>query len=506
MKNNNYFYKTLLLTAFALLVGACTKLEEKLGSDISREQAQDLFDASALLQAAYDALQLPLQDQSRYWAAQQHTSDETMGPTRGPDWDDNGIWRVLHNHTWDAEHDFLTATFNDLSRIVFSTTNVLQFNPTPSQAAQARLLRAFAVLALADGWNQVPFREAGENLLDAPRVLSSAEALDYIVSEIEDIMEDLPEGPAHLGNKDAAKVMLMKVYLNRGTFSNRQSPEFSSQDMQQVVSIADEIINSGKYALASNYYDNFSRNNSDISTELIFTNQNLGGNRGGNIQSRWFCGLHYNQRPSGWNGFCTIAEVYDLFEEGDVRFSAEYEGVTDVSGLRVGFLAGQQFDEEGNALKDRNGLNLSFTKDVKLTELGTNLEITGVRVMKYPPDLITQDPANNDLVIYRYADVLLMKAEAMARTGDFGSALAIVNEIRSARNASNLSNLELDDLIDERARELYWEGHRRTDLIRFGKFLQPWSEKPASGPERLIFPIPARALAVNPNLTQNPGY
>jgi starch-binding outer membrane protein, SusD/RagB family len=459
-----------------------------------------------LLQAAYDDLQLPFQDQSRFWAAQQHTSDETIGPTRGPDWDDNGIWRVLHNHTWDAEHDFLTFTFNDLSRIVFSTTNVLQFNPTPSQAAQARMLRAFAVFCIADGWGQVPFREADENLLNAPRVLSAAEALDFIISELNEILPNLPDGPAYLANKDAARVLLMKVYLNRGTFLNRQNPEFPSSDMNQVITLADQIINSGKYSLAANFYDNFARNNDQLSTELIFTNQNQGGNRGGNVQSRWYCGLHYNQNPSGWNGFCTIAEFYDLFEENDLRFSADYEGVTDVSGLKVGLLEGQQFDQSGNPLSDRSGAPLSFTKEVRLTELGNNLEVTGVRVMKYPPDYITEFPANNDLVIYRYADVLLMKAEAAARTGDFGTALSLVNELRTTRSASALSSVSLDQILDERARELYWEGHRRQDLIRFGKFLQPWSEKPASGPERLLFPIPSRALAVNPNLTQNPGY
>jgi hypothetical protein len=494
------------LAGVLLLNNGCTNLEEQLGSDISRENAEKLFDAAALLRGSYDDLQGPFQDQALFWAAQQHTSDETMGPTRGGDWDDNGIWRVLHNHTWDAEHVFLTNTFNGISRILFSTTNVLNFNPSPQQAAEARYLRAFAVFCLADGWGQVPVREANENLLNAPRVLSAAEAIDFIISEINEIINDLPDGPAFRANKDAARVLLMKAYLNKGTFANRTNPEFPAGDMQQVITLADQIINSGKYSLASNFYDNFARNNDQISTELIFTNQNIGGTRGGNVQSRWFCGLHYNQRPSGWNGFCTIAEMYDLFEAGDVRFSASYPGVTDVSGLKVGLLEGQQFNESGTALQDRTGQPLSFTKQVSLTELGSNLEVTGVRVIKYPPDLITQDPANNDFVIYRYADVILMKAEAALRTGDAGTATTLVNQIRAARNASPFGSVNLDILLDERSRELYWEAHRRQDLIRFGKFLRPWTGKPQSGPERLLFPIPARALAVNPNLTQNPGY
>lgn len=493
---------------FAMLTGAlaCTNLEENLVGDITREQAEGLFDATALLQAAYDELQLPFQDQARFWAAQQHTTDETIGPTRGPDWDDNGIWRVLHNHTWDAEHDFLTFTFNDLLGIFFTANEVLSFNPTPEQAAEARFLRAFAVFCVADGWGQVPFREAKENLLEAPRVLQADEALAYVIDELNEIMEDLPDAPVHKANKDAARTLLMKAHLNKGTFADRQNPSFPAEDMQRVISLADEIINSGKYTLAENYFDNFSRNNASMSTELIWTNENQGGNRGGNVRSRWMSTLHYNQNPSGWNGFCTIAEVYDLFEEGDERLTAEYPGVTDVSGIRPGFLIGQQFNQDGEPLQDRTGSALSFTKDVKLREDGNNLEVTGVRVIKYPPDYINEEPANNDYVFFRFADVLLMKAEAEARSGNMGVATNLVNEIREKRGANPLGSVTLDDILDERARELYWEGHRRQDLIRFGKFLDAWTEKPASGPERLLFPIPSRALAVNPNLVQNPGY
>jgi hypothetical protein len=84
--------------------------------------------------------------------------------------------------------------------------------------------------------------------------------------------------------------------------------------------------------------------------------------------------------------------------------------------------------------------------------------------------------------------------------------LVIVNQIRTNRGATAFASLTLDNLLDERSRELYWEGWRRNDLIRFGKFLGAWTEKSASGDERLLFAIPSEQLAVNPNLTQNPGY
>lgn len=500
----------LLLLAIGLF--ACTNLEEELREDLTGDQARKLLlesaDVSALLQGAYEDLRGPFQGQEAYFATQEITADGCIPPTRGPDWDDNGKWRALHNHTFDADHPDQTATFNNLLRVVFNTTNILNFQPSPSQAAEAKFLRALAMFSVADAWNQVPFREPGENLLEAPRVLKGAEAIDFIVGELNAILPDLPDGPATKANKDAARALLMKCYLNKGTFADRQNPKFEGSDMQQVITLAEQIESSGRgYALADNFYDNFAPDNDQKSTELIFANFNNGGVSSGNIRSRWYCGLHYNQNPSGWNGFATLADFYDKFEDGDVRKEAEYAGVTDVTGMKVGFLVGQQFDVNGNALQDRKGNPLSFTREVALIETGNNLEITGIRVMKWPPDYVnTGDHADNDYVHFRYADVLLMKAEALLRNGNEPDARAIVNEIRAKRSASAMGTLTLDGMLDERAREMCWEGWRRQDLIRFGKFLEAWHEKPASGPERLLMPIPNTALAVNPNLEQNPGY
>lgn len=499
------FSKLFLLTALVSFF-SCTDLEESLREDLTYEQAQDVISVNALINSAYGGLRLPYQDQSRFWAAQEHTTDECLGPTRGPDWDDNGIWRVLHNHTWTADHAFLANTFNELLQVVFTTTNALSFNPTPQQAAEARYLRAFVMFSIADGWGQVPFRQPGENLLNPPQVLKGSEALDFVISECKAIINDLPDGPTYRANKDAARVLLMKAFLNKGAFANRQSPSFSAADMQEVITYADQIINSNKYSLEDNYYDNFAPNNDQISSENIWTGQNQGGVSSGNVRSRWFCTLHYNQNPSGWNGFATLSDFYNSFEDSDIRKKADYPGMTDVSGLNAGFLVGQQFDQNGNKLKDRKGNDLAFTPQVSLVETGNDLEITGIRVIKYPVDFAGGDNADNDYVYFRYADVLLMKAEALLRTNQAGDALTIVNQVRAKRGATDLGALTLDNLLAERGREFYWEGWRRQDLIRFGKFLEPWGQKPASGPERLLFPIPAPALAVNPNLEQNPGY
>lgn len=503
-----YIFSMAFLLVFA---AACTNLDEVLNGDLTGEEATDYLadntDVDALLRGVYEEMRLPYQDQSRFWAAQEHTTDEVMGPTRGPDWDDNGIWRVLHDHTWDAEHAFLASTFDELLGIVFSSTNVLNFNPTPQQAAEARFIRAFVMLSVLDGWGQVPFRQPGENLLDAPRVLSGSEAADFIINELNEIMDDLPDnGPATRASKYAAHALLMKAHLNRGTYADRANPSFDAADMDAVILNADAIINSGKYAVSANYWDNFAPDNDVLSTENIFTAENRGGESSGNVRSRWMCTLHYNQNPSGWNGFTTIADFYDKFDANDPRLSGEYPTQTDLTGVRVGFLEGQQFDVDGNALQDRKGNPLSFTKDVSLRETGNDLEVTGIRVVKYVIDFAGGDNADNDYVFLRFADVWLMKAEALLRKGDVAGALDMVNILRSARGADELGTLDADALLDERGFELYWEGHRRSDLIRFGKFLDAYTQKQASGPERLVFPIPSAALAVNPNLIQNPGY
>jgi hypothetical protein len=247
--------------------------------------------------------------------------------------------------------------------------------------------------------------------------------------------------------------------------------------------------------------------------------------------------LHYNSwtpaNPNaGWNGFSTISDFYNAFgTKGATTFSRAdsvldqrighrfYAKSTPISGLRPGFLVGQQFNEKGEAIKDRKGAPLAYTPQIaaNMIETGTNLEVTGIRVIKYSPDYNNYGggPAGNDLMIFRYADVVLMVAEAKQRTNDAAGALVMVNQLRVARKAAPFTVLPLvnpnfvndpNTLLAERGRELYWESHRRTDLLRFGVYLKPWQLKTSLDPKNLVFPVPNQALAANPNLKQNPGY
>jgi len=145
----------------------CTKLDEKLNGSVSGSQVGTSSgggaNAAALLQSTYDAMLGPFQDQARLWALQEHSTDECIGPTRAGDWDDNGVWRVLHRHQWDANHAFAADTYQDLGKVVYAATDMLRFSPTPQQAAEARLLRAMANYALLDCWDQVPYNQHGRS-------------------------------------------------------------------------------------------------------------------------------------------------------------------------------------------------------------------------------------------------------------------------------------------------------------------------------------------------------
>ena len=495
-----------------LVVTSCTKLDETFRSELEQGNSGNIA-ADQLLISAYNSINGPFQT-GDLWHVSEHTTDEVIAPTRGPDWDDNGQWRALHAHTWNADQGQIRGSFNGLLGTQFSASNVLQFSPSPQQAAEARFIRALSMFAVLDGWDQVPYREDLTNYKILPKTLKGKEATDFIISELNAIMATLPDtGPAYVANKNGARALLMKLYLNKGVFTNRATPTFDPADMTQVITLADQVISSNKYSLNDNFFDNFSPDNNLKSKENIYTLFNdPATNRGGNVRGTAFQVNHYNMNPGGWNGFATLSDFYDKFEAADQRKGVyyTYPGALPNPGHRVnvGFLVGQQYDLTADtALKDRKGALLSFTREVKIRETGDNLEITGIRVNKYPFDYATPgDQKNNDWAIFRYADVLLMKAEAQLRSGNVAAPLIIVNDLRLKRGATPLPSVDLAKLLDERGRELYWEGWRRQDLIRFGKYLQAWQEKPTDNPKFLLFPVPNDQLAVNPNLTQNPGY
>ncbi len=506
----------ILATSLTIVFGSCTKLDEKLNGDTNPSQAAGSANVSALLTSTYNSFRGMYQDQGNLIALGEMSTDAMIGPTRGGDWDDNGAWRVLHTHRFDGDNAHVVDVFSGLGGVNYAATDLLRFSPTPQQAAEARFLRALAQYLLLDLYDQVPYREPGESAVLPSAVRKGTEELNYLITELTAIIPDLPVGPVTKANKDAAKTLLMKCYLNKGVYASRTAPTFDAADMQKVVTLADEII-AGPYSFAVNYFDNFAPNNDAIGKENIFAQENIGGTSSGGIRSRWHMTMHYNQQPSGWNGFTSLSDFYNKFEASDKRRGVAYNYTSPVNGnvnpanaVNVGFLVGQQYNMvTGAALQDRTGAPLAFTPEVKIIEKGTNLEVTGIRCYKFPIDFQFDDNGNvnNDCPIFRLGDVMLMKAEALLRSNSAATGLTIVNTLRANRGATALGSLTLDNMLDERGREMYFETWRRQDLIRFGKFLLPMQEKAdASDPKYLLFPIPNGQLAGNPNLSANPGY
>ena len=134
-----------------LLVFSCTKLDENFRDQLEESNSATIT-ASQLLISAYNSLNTF--QNGNIWHVNQHTTDETMAPTRGPDWDDNGQWRALHAHTWNDNQGQIRNAFNDLLSAQFAASNVLQFNPSAQQAAEARFIRALSMFMVLDGWGR----------------------------------------------------------------------------------------------------------------------------------------------------------------------------------------------------------------------------------------------------------------------------------------------------------------------------------------------------------------
>jgi len=453
-------------------------------------------DPTQLLESAYKSLST-FTDQANIYALFQHTSEEMIPPTRGVDWGDNGVWRTLHAHTWDATHAYVLGAWNNLNSRAFNANVILASNPSAQEAAEAKFLRAYFMWHVMDLFGVVPFREANEGVDVDPRVLSRTEALDFIIKDLTEALPDLPaKGPDPLNttaNKAAANALLARIYLNKGVYTAADPAgpyTFDAADMDKVIEHAEAVEMDG-YTFEDEYFKIFT-NNSE--SEIIFSSID------GTGQNRWMMTLHYSQNPSGWNGFTTLADFYGKFEADDPRIgNYPTPDGSEFSGIGRGFLIGQQYDDSGEVLIDsRSKKPLQFTSDVPLSGAATE---KGIRAIKYHP------ADAGKYILLRYADVALMKAEAILRGGTSADdPLTIVNDLRAARGAKTLPSVDLSTMLDERGRELYWEGIRRTDEIRFGTFTDTWVEKTVTDANRVLFPIPQQALNSHPNVSQNPGY
>lgn len=522
MKRNSIKFLGLIFLS-GLVIHSCSDLEIEESDSIISEGFQGIADPASALDGLYGNIAGQYGDQANLFALAEVTTDAALVPTRGTDWGDNGLWRVLHAHNWPVDHQFFSAVWNQFNGNQLRASQILdeRSGATSEVAGGASLLRAFSMWVILDNFGQVPYRDTALPSSSVPEVLTGQAALDFILSDLDTAIANLPtvtagSGEANgRGSKAAARYLKAKVLLNKHIYLGG-SPE--SGDMSQVISLVDAIAADG-YALQEGFFDIF-RDSPDSET-IMWLSANVG--------NRIYNGLHYNSTSlggGGWNGFSTLAEYYDMYEgdpnqnrvdadgnpldgQEERRGGVPPSGDTPGSNVGFGYLIGQQYALDGTPLQDRAGNPLTFKRNFENgngeTSFINNDETTGIRVMKYNPRY--GEGFINHEVFFRYADAHLMKAEAMMRSGQ--DPTTMVNELRVLRGASPLGSVSESDLLDERGRELYQEIWRRNDMIRFGQYTRDWLFKDESliGDEsRNLFPIPPAQLLANPALVQNPGY
>lgn len=508
MKTNKLI-KTLAVISGIGLVTACTDLVIKEVDSkviVTSSSGTTNVNAAAALEGSYNALSL-FTDQASVYSLIEHTSDELIPPTRGVDWSDNGVWRSLYTHTWDPSHSYINNAWNSLNQNAYNTQAILEAaSATPQQKAEAKFLRAYNRYYIMDFWGQMPDRKSTEGSSVNPKVLTRSEAFTSILTDLTDALAALPiTGPAMpnpVASKAAANAMLSRMYLNKAVYTaaDAKGPyTFDVGDMGKVIQYGAAVTAAG-YMLNTNYFDNFK--SAGPSTEVILTSVQ------GSPQNRVYMTLHYNQNPSGWNGFTTLADFYNTFDPADKRLGMAPGTIpglpsgTNFAGIGLGILRGPQVNDNLQPLTDtRTGVILNFSSDVPLSGAATN---KGYRVMKYHPAFYGK------YILLRYAEVYLNMIEAKVRGGSDASspttAQADLDALRALRGAPSVP-ANLANVLKERGNELYWEGHRRIDLVRFGKFNDPWLEKGSNKDLfRVLFTIPQLAVDTNPNLKQNPGY
>lgn len=504
-----------------LIFNACT-LEEGVTDEAVGSVVIQGADPHIIVAPSYAKLRRMLGASTSPWVLSEHVSDEMMVPTRGENWNDGGIWRQLHTHTWNASSQFILMTWDNIENAI-STTNTSLFllsdyQQTPEiegLMAEVRLLRALYRYWQFDLFGQITMRnEQDQNYNTPPPVLKSEEAQLWLTDEIIDILPQLnrlaDEPNRGRASREAAHFLLSKIYLNAEVYSG-------TAQWQESLNHANEVINSGHFSLNEDYFSAFAVDNRTNNTEAIL----VASQGRGLTNDRIFRGptltLNYSQTfglnvffLNGFNAVESFVRKWDVdgdpsngITTTDRRFYDDR--IKSTTGTNLGFIIGPQFNPDGTPVV-LNGQQLSYS----ITSALFDSDTAGARVLKYEPDLGATDNfllfGTNDYLIFRFADVYLMRVEALFRLGDQSTALAELNTLRILRNMPALTSITAEAILDERGFELYWEGWRRQDLIRFGKFNEPWSEKPASENYKIRFPIPKTALAINPNLEQNEGY
>jgi starch-binding outer membrane protein, SusD/RagB family len=442
----------------------------------------------------------------QYWKAQELPTDEAV-----IGWNDGSL-RDYHDMDWTSSNEFITAMYNRIyyqitlcNEYIRETTDAklsergITLAEIPAYRAEARFLRALSYYHALDMFGSVPFVTEKDAVGSAlPPQITRTELFSYIESELKAIETELrPARQNAYGRADqaAAWTLLTKLYLNANVYTG--TPKYT-----EAVTYAKKVIASG-YKLDPSYQHLFLADN-HTSPEIIFSVLFDG------VRTKTWGGMTFlvhapvggSMNPAnfgingGWSGLRTTKNLVQKFPD--------ITGKTDSRAM---------FHTEGQSLEIED--IFTFTDGYAVTKY-KNITSAG----KAGSDVEGNFP-DTDFPMFRLADVYLMYAEAVLRGGaggDKATAIGYINQLRQrAFNGAsgNVADIDLAFIINERARELYWEGHRRTDLVRFGQFvtgsyLWPWKGNAKGGqavPEYLrVFPIPASDIVANPKLKQNTGY
>lgn len=519
------------LTA-TMLFSSCTKLDIKAESELT----PDNFPTKpAHFEAAKGIIYtiLPANYAIDYWRLESLSTDEALIPARAGNWDDGGQYRELHKHTWTPDNSIVNTVWDyafkgiiACNRVLAMFDQVAEGDLKKQQFAEIRMMRAFFYYIVLDNYGNVPIlKKFGDDTKTSPR----ADVFAFIESEVKEILPYLPraKNAVTYGRPTAwmAHALLAKMYLNAQVYKG--APMYN-----ETVSRCDSVIKSGLFALDADYKSMFLPTNGPAVKEFIFAIVYDAFKITGNSFTRYDLTPELKDKyllgsKSPSNCTKTLPEYFDKFNlSGDVRTAT--------------WLVGPQFNTNGTPITVKTtykGLDetyvgpyssrdtiwqLNLTKAVWLRgdpskmDTGNDFlsQYMGARSIKFYPDP-NWDPNtrsnNNDFPVFRYADILMMKAEAILRGAgatNGETVVSLVNQIRSRAKAPVLSATPtLDEFLDERVREFAWEAWRRNDLIRFGKYSGLWLFKDAvSAKTRELFPVPANQLKLNANLVQNPGY
>src|SRR5690625_335870 len=519
-----------LIVVAAIL--SCTDLTETVYSDvIASEFYNTEEEIIAAMAPAYGELRNYIS--GTLYRTRAMGADELLTATRGRHWYDGGAFQRFHEHTWSTDHNWLRGSWDTLFGWV-NRSNMLQYQFNQMQdmdpmlkdqfMAELKMIRAFAYYQLIDFFGNVPIVDR----FDVPEDFNAANHSDFqqgrtevfnfieedILENIDKLSEDVDPSTYGRFHKYVAHALLVRLYMNAETWTG--TPRWDD-----AIAHADAIINSGNFELEPDYFYNFTLDNRN-SNENIFVIPFEDGRTGNGISDLTYINHHhyqmvryYNVPRGGNNGIGALPSHYKKFDEEDHRRNGWLTGpIHDTSTGAALVCTEESAPHPLNYTVDY--VNIYDPSDTAVYDYRNALEYHGARLNKW--EINYSSTVGNDYVVIRYADILLLKAEALMRKNSGNAiqdAVELVNNVRerafenSAMHEYTTSTLTLDELLDERSRELYFEGVRRNDLVRFDQWVRgewEWADRSNEGDYRNVFPIPQHHINVNPNLEQNPGY